>query len=339
MPLDAASQRMLEAMRATNAPPLHQIPLAEARARALRNLPALADGPTMSHEEDVLIDSAAPVVVRVFKPAPTTRGVILVFHGGGWVLGNVSAVTPMSRHLAQLAEMTVVAVEYRKAPEHRYPAAVDDAVRAVDWAVAHRDRLTGCPGAPVAVLGESAGGNLAAAAALCRSDVLAAQVLCCPVTDHTMDYPSYQDPSNQLTLTSEAMAYFWNRYLPEAARRSEPRASPLRAVNLAGAPPAMVILAEYDILRDEGRAYADGLAAAGVPVLSHVAKGQMHGFLSNVNVLPAALSTLEAAAAFLRMSGRRPLLLQSRRGDAHQFFESEGGHGESGGHAAGREVP
>jgi acetyl esterase len=196
--------------------------------------------------------------------------------------------------------MTVVAVEYRKAPEHRYPAASDDAVKAVDWAAAHRDRLAGFPGAPVTVVGESAGGNLAAAAALSRPDAVAAQVLCCPVTDHTMDYPSYQDPSNQLTLTSEAMAYFWNEYLPEAARRSEPQASPLRAASLAGAPPALVVLAEYDILRDEGQAYAERLAVAGVPVVTRVVKGQMHGFLANVNLLPAALSTLEDVAVFLK---------------------------------------
>ncbi|NUP73529.1 MAG: alpha/beta hydrolase [Sinomonas sp.] len=306
MPLDAASQQMLEAMRATNAPPLHKIPLADARKRALHNLLALGEGPTMSHEEDLLIDAATTVVVRVFKPAPTTRGVVLVFHGGGWVLGNVNAVTPMSRHLAQLAEMTVVAVGYRKAPEHRYPAAVDDAVRAVDWAAAHSDSLTGCPGAPVMVLGESAGGNLAAAAALCRTDVVAAQVLCCPVTDHMMDYPSYQDPANQLTRTSEALASFWSEYLPDAARRSEPHASPLRAASLAGAPRAMVVLAEYDILRDEGQAYADGLAAAGVPVTARVIDGQMHGFLANVNLLPAALSTLEDVARFLKTPECRP---------------------------------
>ncbi|GAB2746214.1 alpha/beta hydrolase [Sinomonas soli] len=248
MPLDAASQQMLDAMRAVDRPPLHKVPLGEARRRAMRNLPALGRGAEMSHEEDVLIDSATPVVVRVFKPAPTTLGVVLVFHGGGWVLGNINAVTPVSRHLAHLSEMTVVAVEYRKAPEHPYPAAVDDAVKAVDWAVAHVERLTGCAGAPVTVLGESAGGNLAAAAVLRRADAVAAQVLCSPVTDHMMEYPSYHRQANQLTLTKEAMTYFWNAYAPDVARRAEPDASPLRAASLAGAPPAMVVLAEYDIL-------------------------------------------------------------------------------------------
>ncbi|WP_433875194.1 alpha/beta hydrolase [Sinomonas atrocyanea] len=303
MPLDAASQKMLETMRAAGGLPLHEIPLAEARKRALRNLPALGNGPTMSHEEDVLIDAERPLSVRIFKPSPDTLGVVLVFHGGGWVLGSVDAVTPMSRHLAQLADMTVVAVEYRKAPEHRYPAAFDDAVKAVDWAAAHASTLTGSAAAPVIVLGESAGGNLAAAVALRRAEVVACQILCCPVTDCTMDYPSYAGQANQLSLTRETMGYFWDQYVPEVARRTEPSASPLRTTGLAGAPPAMVILAEYDVLRDEGQAYADRLAAAGVPVSTRLIEGQMHGFLPNVNLLPGALSTLEDIAAFLKTAG------------------------------------
>jgi acetyl esterase len=196
--------------------------------------------------------------------------------------------------------MTVVAVEYRKAPEHPYPAAIDDAVKAVDWAATRVESLTGSPGAPVVVLGESAGGNLAAAAALRRADVVGAQILCSPVMDHTMDYPSYTVEANQLTLTRDTMDYFWNQYVPEVRRRAEPDASPLRATSLAGAPPAMVVLAEYDVLRDEGQAYADRLAAAGVPVTTRVVEGQMHGFLANVNLLPAALRTLEVVAEFLR---------------------------------------
>jgi acetyl esterase len=300
VPLDAVSQKMLDAMRAASGPPLHDIPVAEARKRAQRNLAALGNGPTMRHEEDVLIDPAGPLSVRIFKPSHSTLGVILVFHGGGWVLGNVDAVTPMGRHLAQLAGMTVVAVEYRKAPEHRYPAAFEDAVKAVDWAAEHVGTLTGAAAAPVVVLGESAGGNLAAAAALGRAEVVACQILCCPVTDYTMDYPSYTSRDNQLSLTRETMAYFWDQYVPEVARRTEPNVSPLRATGLADAPPAMVILAEYDILRDEGQAYADRLAGAGVSVCTRLIEGQMHGFLANVNLLPGAFRTLEDIAAFLK---------------------------------------
>lgn len=166
----------------------------------------------------------------------------------------------------------------------------------MDWAAAQVDSLTGSPGAPVVVLGESAGGNLAAAAALRRADVVGAQILCSPVMDHTMDYPSYSVEANQLTLTRDTMDYFWNQYVPEVARRAEPDASP---TSLAGAPPAMVVLAEYDILRDEGQAYADRLAVAGVPVTTRVIEGQMHGFLANVKLLPAALSTVEDIADFL----------------------------------------
>ena len=191
--------------------------------------------------------------------------------------------TRSARKLAERTSCTVVLVDYRLAPEHRYPVAVDDSYAALEWVGEHAGEMAR-PGAPLFVAGDSAGGNLAAVMALRSRDrggpPIAAQILIYPVTDADFERPSYTDPGNQLLLTREAMAWFWDHYVPDASRRVEPDASPLRAADLAGLPPAVVLTAEHDVLRDEGEAYAERLEAAGVPVNFQRHEGQTHGFFT-----------------------------------------------------------
>jgi acetyl esterase len=261
----------------------------------------------MVHEEDVLLNSASgSYAVRILRPAELTTGVLVYFHGGGWVVGDADSTTTLGRHLAGSSEMTVLIVDYRLAPENPFPAAVDDAVHATQWALDNVERLTGRSAAPVAVAGDSAGGNLATVTALRLgaesggTNPLAAQVLLYPVTDAGQNTPSYLNPENQLILSAGSMAYFWDQYVPDHAQRSHPDASPLRSKQLATSPPTLIVSAPHDVLLDEGKAYADGLAAAGVSTDFIVVEGQMHGFISNINSLPEALNTVTRVSEYLK---------------------------------------
>jgi acetyl esterase len=224
------------------------------------------------------------VTVRVLLPPQGARGVILYLHGGGWVIGAIDEFETMARKLAERTSCAVVLPDYRLAPEFRYPTAVDDCYAALEWTASRTDEITGRSGAPLIVAGDSAGGNLAAVVARRARDrngpKIALQVLIYPVTDADFDRPSYLDPDNQLILTRDAMVWFWDHYLPDAARRTEPDASPLHARDLSGLPPAVVLTAEHDVLRDEGEAYAERLQEAGVPVDQRRHAGQMHGFFT-----------------------------------------------------------
>jgi acetyl esterase len=206
-------------------------------------------------------------------------------------MGSIDHFDVMARKLAERTSCAIVLVDYRLAPEHRYPVAVDDCWAGLQWAAAHLGEIAGRPDAPLIVAGDSAGGNLAAVVARRARDEggppLALQVLIYPVTDADLDRPSYVDPENQLLLTRASMVWFWDHYLPDAARRAEPDASPLRAPNLEGLPPAVILTAEHDVLRDEGEAYAARLQEAGVPVDVQRHEGQTHGFFSNM-LLPGS---------------------------------------------------
>ena len=225
---------------------------------------------------------------------------IVYYHGGGWVIGALDEFDTLGRQLAVRTGAAVALVDYRLAPEHRYPAAAEDAWAALRWVEDNRARFAGSR-VPLIVAGDSAGGNLAAIVAQ-RAKAeggpdLALQVLIYPVTDADVDNPSYTDPANALMLTREGMIWFWDHYAPDPVTRSNPDASPLQAADLSGLPPAVVLTAEHDVLRDEGEAYAERLRAAGVPVQHRRFAGQMHGFFSMVNVLPGAAAGLEYVAA------------------------------------------
>jgi acetyl esterase len=275
----------MDQMAAVRTTPIHECSPAEARELAEAAAALAGPAPVMAEVEDHRVPVAGgEITVRVLVPPQGARGVIVYLHGGGWVIGTIDSYDTMARKLAERTSCAVAIVDYRLAPEHRYPVAVDDSYAALEWTAARTELITGRPDAPLIVAGDSAGGNLAAVLALRARDrngpPIALQVLVYPVTDADLSRASYVDDDNQLLLTTDAMAWFWDHYVPDAARRHEPDASPLRAADLAGLPPAVVLTAEHDVLRDEGEAYAERLQAAGVPVELRRHAGQMHGFFT-----------------------------------------------------------
>lgn len=240
------------------------------------------------------------VAVRVYTP-DGARGVVVHFHGGGWVMGSLDTSDAVARELAAAAGAMVVNVDYSLSPEARFPVAVGEAVAAVRWAAARY------PGERIAVTGESSGGNLAAvAAATLRSpdtgdgvDV-AAQGLFYPAVDYDPDRPSFHEPSDvPLLLDGPDMLWFWDRYLPDPAARTRPDAAPLRAPDLSRVPPTTLVLAGHDPLRDEGLAYADALQAAGVPVERHLHPSLCHGFLAFLGAVEEIGGTVTTVGASL----------------------------------------
>jgi len=236
------------------------------------------------------------IPVRVYTPpstAPGARPGLVFFHGGGWVIGSVENYDRECRMIAKAAECVVVSVDYRLAPEHKFPAAVDDCLLATRWTAAHVGEL-GIDPRRLGVGGDSAGGNLAAVVAqLLRDNPVAGDLpLCCqlliyPATDSVGDYPSLHEPDVGLLHRAD-MNWFTNHYLSGPADHGDPRFSPLRASSLAGLPQAIVALAEFDPLRDQGAAYAQALRAAGVPTKESVYAGQVHGFMSLAALVPSA---------------------------------------------------
>ncbi len=211
---------------------------------------------------------AGPVPVRVYRPSEATGlPVVVWFHGGGWVIGGLDSHDHLCRLLCDDAGCVVVSVDYRLAPEHPFPAAVEDCVAAYGWVAANATEVGGDPGR-VAVGGDSAGGNLAAVVALTRRDAgdppPRAQVLVYPVTDHEFDSPSMHENATGYFLEREHMRWFFGHYLRTPADADDWRVSPLRAPDLSGVAPAIVVTAEYDPLRDQGEAYGARLRAAGV---------------------------------------------------------------------------
>ena len=236
-----------------------------------------------SVEERTIEGPDGPVTLRVLVPIENPRGVMVYYHGGGWVTGAIGESDTVARKLAERTSCAVVLVEYRLAPEHRYPTAVDDSYVALEWV---GERLSDIAGheVPLIVVGDNAGGNLAAVMAIRARDrsgpPITLQVLIYPVTDADFDRPSYTDTENQLLSTRDAMIWFWDNYLPEPSLRAEPDASPLHTEDLSGLPPAVILTAEHDVLRDEGEAYAARLQAVSVPTDLQRYVGQMHGFFT-----------------------------------------------------------
>jgi len=285
MVLDPATTLFLQTMAEgadPDAKPLHEMTPEEARAfgGALADLAGPA--PPMARVEEHTIGDEG-VHARVLVPIEPPAGVIVYYHGGGWVLGSIDETDTMARKLAERTSCAVVNVEYRLAPEYRYPTAADDCYAALEWTAAHLHEIADGD-VPLFVAGDSAGGNLAAVTAVRARDrngpEIAMQVLIYPVTDADFERESYLDPANELLLTRDAMIWFWDHYAPDAAQRSEPDASPLQTPDLSGLPPAVVLTAEHDVLRDEGEAYAARLQAAGVTVDLQRHGRQIHGFFT-----------------------------------------------------------
>jgi acetyl esterase len=304
MPLAPEYEAMFTALAAEPGPKISELSPAEGREmyRMMRPVnPELAIGAV--EDRTVETDSGA-IPVRIYRPsAKGLLPILMNFHGGGWVIGDLDTADAVSRGLAEAAGCIVISVDYRLAPEHVYPAAVDDAYAATCWAAANAAELGGS--GRLAVTGESAGGNLAAVVCQKARDeggpAIDFQLLAYPVVDHDLSRASYDENGEGYLLEKDTMVWFWDHYCaPE--RRSEPAASPLLAESLANLPPAVVLTAEFDPLRDEGAAYAEALAAAGVPAKHICFEGLVHDFLATAELFGCSKAAFDQAVEELRQA-------------------------------------
>jgi acetyl esterase len=289
MPLHPQAVAFLGLMDTDTAPAEPDV--TEMRA-ATRANPRRGVGPALAEVEDGRVGD---VPVRVYRHEAGTLPAVVYFHGGGWSIGDLDSADPMCRRLAAEVGCVVVSVDYRLAPEHPFPAAVEDAYAVTADVVRGAGRYDVDPAA-VAVAGDSAGGNLATVTARLARDegiALAHQLLLCPNTDSGLDSASFAEFGEGYGLSAAAMAWFFGHYIGRADR-SDPRIAPLRAGDLSGLPSASVLTAEYDILRDEGEEYARALAAAGVPVELRRFDGMIHNFVT----LPEAFDDAATARAW-----------------------------------------
>lgn len=309
MPLHPQAVKFLDTYARLNQPPLETTPIAESRALLLSGTGFFPNCPDLASIDDVTIPGpGGPLLLRIYRPKQAVnRGACLYFHGGGWVLNSVLTHDDFVRRLTDVSGCVCVSVEYRLAPEHRYPAAVDDAYAALQWMAANGAQWD-VDGTRLAVAGDSAGGNLAAAVCLMTRDrngpAIRQQVLAYPITDCDFTRPSYFENADGYFLTTSQMKWFWDHYCPDFELRREPYASPIHASTLSGLPPAFIFTAEFDPLRDEGEAYAAALRAAGVPVQFRRFDGMIHAFLRRVTTFDAAREALGEIAETLRTAFR-----------------------------------
>jgi acetyl esterase len=309
MPLDATVRKLLDLAIASGRPALNSLPPPEAR-QMMRETRLPVQGPfldSVASEDRRIPGPAGEMAIRIYRPksaSPSAKLPLLVyFHGGGWVIGDIETHHTMCQRICETGDLVVVSVDYRLAPEHVFPAAVDDCWAATVWAAKNAASI-GADGSKVAVGGDSAGGNLAAVMALMARDRggvdIGFQLLLYPAVDALANTGSLARNADGYLLTRDAMVWFYDHYLPNAADRSDWRASPLRARTLAGVAPAMIMTAGFDPLLDEGRAYAERLAHDGVTV-EYVEFGSMiHAFLGMPGVLPQARRGLSLAGQAVR---------------------------------------
>jgi acetyl esterase len=300
---DPQVQRLLETIDRQRAPPTHGMSVPTARAR-LDELFSTPDPEPVGDIENFAIGGPdGPLPVRVYAPEEGEEpyGVFVTFHGGGWVVGSLDTHDPVCRALANAAECLVVSVEYRLAPEHPFPAAVEDCYAAVEWAAAYADELGGDPEC-IAVGGDSAGGNLTAAVTLAVRDRdgpdLCHQSLVYPsVNSPALEtFDSYEENAEGYLLERRSAEWYYERYLQRPTDARNEYAAPLLARDLSDLPPATVITAGFDPLRDEGFAYADRLNAAGVAVTHEHFEGMIHGFLNLVDTVDRSRDAIAVLA-------------------------------------------
>jgi len=295
MPLDPQAEQLRNVLESLALPPLDQLSVTDARAAAMGLIALQGDAEPVAETREVVVPGpAGDIPVRVYLPAGDpgpagagagdVRPLIVYFHGGGWVIGSVDLLDRPCRAIANASGAVVASVEYRLAPEHKFPAAIEDAYAATCWLAQHAAEY-GADADQVLVAGDSAGGNLAAVTAILARDRpdgprVRAQILYCAVTaapDHG-GFGSYDEAAEGYMLTRADMHWFWAHYTNSPADDTDPMAAPLHTPDLSGLPPALVIVAGYDPLRDEGLAYARRLDDAGVPVTVRAFDGQMHDF-------------------------------------------------------------
>jgi len=308
--LEPTTQKFIDALSAAGGPPLYTLSpdaarkvLAGAQAQPVAKLPASVEDTTFP------VGPTGSVRIRIVRPqgAKASLPIVMHFHGGGWILGDKDTHDRMTREIAVGANAAVVFVDYDRSPEARYPVAIEQAYAATKYVAEHGKELNVDP-TRLAIVGDSVGGNMAAAVTLMakqrKGPEIAFQVLFYPVTDADFDNGSYTTFADGPWLTKPAMEWFWNAYLPDATKRKEITATPLNASidELGGLPDALVIVDENDVLRDEGEAYARKLSQAGVRVTSVRYNGTIHDFvlLNALSNTPAVRSALEQANAALR---------------------------------------
>lgn len=281
---------------------------AEAARRAMRDLPHRPVHPELPSEDRVIDGPGGDLPIRIYRPAGSESGaapVVVYFHGGGFVAGDLDTHDGTARMHASDAGAVVVSVDYRLAPEHPFPAAVEDAMAATEWVAAHAAEL-GTDPARLAVAGDSAGGNLAAVVCQLARDgggpAIAFQLLWYPATTYDGSLPSFTENAHAPIIDSAAIAALTRAYVGDDFDLSNPPATlaPARAANLAGLPPAYISVAGHDPLRDDGIRYGERLAAAGVPVQVHNAETMVHGYLGYAGVIPAATEAADRGLAALR---------------------------------------
>jgi acetyl esterase/lipase len=301
MPLDGEIAALLSLLRGL--PALEGMTPAAARAVVDSMRQGSPPGPDLPSVVDRRISATGPLNVRVYRPVERPAGVIVYYHGGGWVLGSLDSSDAQLRAFARQTQCCIVAVDYRLAPEHPFPAAVVDALEALNWADASLVDLAGAR-VPLIVAGDSAGANLATVAAIQARDSggppLAGQLLYYPVTDAVLDTPSYIANAEGYFLTRDLMRWFWNHYVPDAAQRADSRCAPLRTADLSRLPPALIQTAEFDPLLDEGEAYAQRLRAAGTTATLQRRAGLIHGYVGMGPAARVAREAIDDAAAWVR---------------------------------------
>ena len=287
------------------APPLYTLSVEEAR-KAFSDLHAVDAVKLPADVEDHQIPGGpkGQVSIRIIRPKGTTEAlpVIMFFHGGGWVFGDKDAFDPLVREIANGSNAAVVFVDYTLSPEAKYPTAIEEACAATKYVAEHGETFN-LDSSRLAVVGDSVGGNMAIAVTILAKERggpnISFQVLFYPVTDANFNTPSYREFATGHYLTREAMKLFWNYYLPDEEQRKHPTASPLRTSvdQLKGLPPALIISGEFDVIRDEGEAYAHKLNEAGVCVMAVRFLGTIHGFLllNKITDTPASRSAIDLA--------------------------------------------
>jgi acetyl esterase len=281
MPLDPQVQSVFDKLKQVGVRPLSELPIEQARKVNLNPDPGPAQA-VENVEERFIPGPDREIGVRIYTPAGEGPfPALLYYHGGGWMLGDLETADVLCRQIANEVNCVVISVDYPLAPEHKFPAAAEDAFAAYMW-VCDNPGLLNITSAAVTVSGDSAGANLAAVVALIARDrsvqLPLFQLLFCPVTNYAFDSQSYIDNAVGYGLTTETMKWFWSNYLNNPEDGSNPYASPLSASDLAGLPPAFIITAEYDPLRDDGEKYATRLKESGVPVEVTRYDGMVHGF-------------------------------------------------------------
>jgi acetyl esterase len=304
VPVDPHIAAVLDMLATMEAPPLHQGSPDDGRQAYLGMTAGMRAPehvvPVRETREITVAGAEGELRARVYRPeGDGPFPVVAFFHGGGFVIGDLETHDNMARNICRGCSAVVVAVDYRLAPEAPFPAAAHDVVAATRWIAEHAAELEG--DGRLAVAGDSAGGNLSAVVAPQLRDsggpALVGQFLIYPSVDAGGDYPSRAENGKGYMLETETMEWFFNHYSADPANNSDPRLSPLQHSSLAGLPPAVVVTAEYDPLRDEGEVYADALRAAGVPVEVRRYDGMIHGFFDMGNISPGAQAAIDDGCA------------------------------------------